>query len=128
MTEGRRQSGRADEPRLPRRSVVDPELLNPERRRANQLPEGEDQPGPVVVELNLLHELGLVGAEARLLELLAALLGTRPERADPLRISEGYWRCDLSVRETRRLVGLDREIGRARRASTTSGRIIWSGA
>ena len=116
MTEDSTEAGLADQQWFSRPSVLDSELLDPSRRRANLLPENEDEPGPVVVELNVLHDLGLTGAESRLRAMLAAVLRTQARRPSALRISEGYWRCHLSVREIRRLASLDREASRGRRA------------
>jgi subtilisin family serine protease len=116
MMEGRPGETRPDRLRLARRTVVDPELLDPERRQANQLPEREDESGPVIVELNLLHERGLLAAEARFLKLYLTVVGPRKARIAPLQLTEGYWRCELSVTETRQLVRLDRRASPVRHA------------
>lgn len=64
----------SDGPPLVLRAVIDAELLDPARRLANGLPEREDQPGPVIVELNLRHARGLPGAEERFLELYGRMV------------------------------------------------------
>jgi hypothetical protein len=48
------------DPPLVQRVVIDAELLDPVRRLANGLSEREDQPGPVIVELNFRHARGLL--------------------------------------------------------------------
>jgi serine protease AprX len=116
MTDGGPEEAGADRLRLAQRTVVDAELMDPERRQANQLPVREDEPGPVILELNLLHERGLQGAEARFLQLYRAVVGGHASRVAPVWITEGYWRCQLSVAEIRRLVRRDRAVNRIRRA------------
>ena len=107
----------ANEPDLPvdppllRRVVIDTELLDRERRLANGLPEREDEPGPVIVELNLGHARGVPGAQVGFIELYGRLLAAEPAlHQPPVEITSEFWRCDLSVDQARVLVSLDRSV------------------
>jgi len=88
-----------------RQSTVADALSNPRERKRLRMPEGENDPGPVVVELNLLHEGALAGAAKRFKMLCQQVL---PEdRRKPQLIANTYFRCDLSMNEIRELVRLD---------------------
>ena len=93
---------------------LDEELTDPARREAHILPEAEDQPGPVVIELNLRHEAGTAGAERAFFTLYGRLgVGSREE---PVVLSVGYIRVLLSVDELRRLLAMEAEEPISRRA------------
>jgi subtilisin family serine protease len=95
-------------------SRIDEELTDPARREAHILPESEDQPGPVVVELNLRHEAGATGAERAFFVLYGHLsVGSREE---PIVLSKGYIRVLLSVDELRQLLAMEAEEPISRRA------------
>jgi serine protease AprX len=99
--------GRAPERGSPlvRRTIVSDALLDAAERERLGFPTGENQPLPVVVELNLRHRDGLSGAERRFLELYRQL----PGRLDPEPelVAETYYRCQLSVQQVRTLVAGD---------------------
>jgi subtilisin family serine protease len=99
------------DPPLLQRAVIDAELLDRERRLANGLPEREDEPGPVIVELNIRHARGLPGAQARFVELYGRLIVANVTVGpSPIEITSGFWRCDLSVDHARVLVALDHSV------------------
>jgi serine protease AprX len=79
---------------------------DPVQRRRLGLPDGADEPTPVLVELNLLHARGLIGAEARLLEVYDQL-DLPGDRERPHEVANTYYRCHLSYNEIRKLVQLD---------------------
>lgn len=67
------------------------------------LPSGEDAPLQVVVELNLLHEGGLDGAETRFRNLYREL-GLPGE---PRPVANTYFGCRLSIRDIRAVIEAD---------------------
>jgi subtilisin family serine protease len=68
------------------------------------LPRGDDEPLPVVIELNLQHTQGLSGAASRLTECWnAAHLGGQP----PPLTADIYCRADLSIVQVKALVQAD---------------------
>lgn len=91
-----------DRPRLIQRSIVADALNDPEERRRIGLPPGDDVPLPVVVELNLGHPEGMNGAADRLLREWAQV-----SDAPPGRISDTYYRGQLTTRQVRHLAQLD---------------------
>ncbi|MGH2355164.1 MAG: S8 family serine peptidase, partial [Chloroflexota bacterium] len=93
---------------LMRQATVSEALKNAEERRRVGMPEDEGTPGPVVVELNLLHAKGLPGAEARFKELYNTAVANWDERP-PRLIANTYYRCALSMDEVRRLVQEDQK-------------------
>jgi serine protease AprX len=99
-------SRRGDGPPLVRRTIVSDALLDPDERRRLGFPAGEDQPLPVVVELNLRHHEGLTGARERFLELYGQVPGEGRD-PEPELVAETYYRCRLSVEQVRALVAAD---------------------
>jgi serine protease AprX len=93
-------------PPLVRRTIVADALLDPDERRRLGFPADEEEPLPVVVELNLRHHDGLSGARSRFLELYAQVPGERRD-PEPELVAETYYRCRLSVRQVRALVAAD---------------------
>jgi serine protease AprX len=99
-------SPRGDGPPLVRRTIVADALLDPDERRRLGFPAAEDEPLPVVVELNLRHHDGLSGARRRFLELYGRVPGERRD-PEPELVAETYYRCRLSVEQVRALVAAD---------------------
>ena len=91
-------------PPLVRRTIVADALLDAAERERLGFPTAEDQPLPVVVELNLRHREGLTGAKRRFIEVYGRVPGERP---DPELVAETYYRCQLSVEQVRALVAAD---------------------
>jgi serine protease AprX len=87
-----------------RQSTVADALSNPRERKRLRMPEGENDPGPVVVELNLLHEGAFAGAAKRFKMLCQQVLH---DDRKPQLIANTYFRCALSMNEIRELVRLD---------------------
>lgn len=77
-----------------------------DRRKEWGLPEDPEVPGPYMVELNLRHPEGLDGAaDAFEKELFPHVLGDGS--GPPSRITTAYFRCELRVREWRKLIKTD---------------------
>ncbi|MDQ3344559.1 MAG: hypothetical protein M3524_13470, partial [Actinomycetota bacterium] len=75
---------RRDRPLL-RSGVISEALTDPHQRQKLRLPEDPNAAGPMVVELNLLHEEGLDGAEERFKELYVAEVGAwEPDPPEPV--------------------------------------------
>jgi serine protease AprX len=91
---------------LVRPGTVSEALRDPRQRASLDLPEGDDEPLDVVVELNLLHADGLEGARDRFGELYAQIEPKQPE-SEP--VANTYVRCKLSLNELQELVRLDQE-------------------
>src|SRR4030095_5000007 len=70
------------------------------------LPGTNEEPCKIVVELNLFHAEGLPGARKRF-EKLYEGLPTDYEKRPPILIANTYYRCWLSVQDSRRLVSVD---------------------
>jgi hypothetical protein len=66
-------------PPLVRRTIVADALLDAAERERLGFPTAEDQPLPVVVELNLRHREGLTGAKRRFIEVYGRVPGERPD-------------------------------------------------
>jgi subtilisin family serine protease len=106
------------------RVTVPPELDSPANRERWKLEEQEHGRGPYLIELNVLHVGGLPQATKVFLELFARVCGDLSE-ADgipapprPARVGKSYYRCDLRVKEWRRLVAEDeKQAGAAARES-----------
>jgi subtilisin family serine protease len=88
-----------------RQATISEPFRTPSERRQVGLPESEDDPGPVVVELNVTFVTGIMGALGRLRMLFDQL--QIPIRGDFDLIANFYVRCRLSVAEIRRLVTAD---------------------
>jgi hypothetical protein len=86
------------------RRFAPPELYDPKKRREWKLGRRDEDRGPYVIELNLLHIEGLSGAVAALEARLAALNGEDPAPPRPDFISKTYARCMLTVKEWQRLL------------------------
>jgi subtilisin family serine protease len=81
-----------------------------ERRRVGLMPDNKT-PGPVMIELNLMHAKGLRGADADFKKLYQRIIRNSPESLIP--IANTYFRCHLSVDQVRQLVREDQssEVG-----------------
>jgi serine protease AprX len=90
---------------LIRPGTVSEALQDPNLRESLELPTDETTPMDVVVELNLLHESGLEGADTRFKQLYAKL-GTREK---PELVATTYYRCRVSGDDIRKLVSIDQE-------------------
>jgi subtilisin family serine protease len=93
-------------PALVRRTIVADALLDPAERRRLGFPAAEDEPLPVVIELNLRHREGLTGARRRFGELYGRVPGELLD-PEPELVAETYFRCRLSVEQVRALVAAD---------------------
>jgi subtilisin family serine protease len=67
------------------------------------LPAADDEPLPVVIELNLQHAHGLSGAVSQFQADWAAVIGGSP----PPQIADIYCRADLTIRQVQALVNAD---------------------
>jgi serine protease AprX len=101
---GARAGAAAQDSPLVRRTIVADALLDPAERARLGFPTGEDEPLPVVIELNLRHHDGLAGAMRRFQELYRQVPGEPPA---PELVAETYYRCQLSVGQVRALVAAD---------------------
>jgi choline dehydrogenase len=82
----------------------------PERERVGLKPTNRE-PGPVMVELNLMHAQGLPGAEKRF-----TLLFTKTTNRPPTslrKIANTYFHCYLSIDEIRKILNMDETDGGA---------------
>src|SRR6266567_6223774 len=86
---------------------------DPVERKRLGLPEGDDSPTPVLVELNLLHAKGLVGADEGFKEAYSQL-GLPADREPPREVANTYYRCYLSYNEVRLLVQRDQQAANSR--------------
>jgi serine protease AprX len=92
-------------------------FLDPEERKALGMPEKQETPSPVVVELNLFHKKGLTGSESKFKKIYDELwqkLQVKPPPVQPLRIADTYFRCRLSVPQAQTLVELDQKSAKQR--------------
>ncbi len=86
------------------RTFAPPALYDRKKRQEWRLEEEPGGRGPYIVELNLQHTEGLLGAIATLKELHAQVVKTSYE---PTPISRTYYLCRLSWTECRKLLKLD---------------------
>lgn len=91
------------------RATVAPALQDPNRRAEWDLPTNESTPGPYMVELNLLYKGGVEVAAQKFEEFYSEKIGADAKKRPPVRITQTYYRCQLSVREWRKLVKADEE-------------------
>jgi serine protease AprX len=97
----------AEKPRrLVPNAVLAEAVTSPVERARLELPEGEDEPFWMIVELNLRHAEALEGAKRAFFELHRDALG---DRARPQEVTNTYYRSKLSVGDARRLVAEDEE-------------------
>ncbi len=89
------------------RATIPPALHDKEQRAEWKLPTSESEPGPYMVELNLLYREGLVAASEKFKELYSKVLGKKAAERRPILISRTYYRCKISVNEWRKLVRED---------------------
>jgi serine protease AprX len=89
--------------------VVARDLFDPQERRANKLPTSDDEPLPVVIELNVDHVKGAAGARLRFLRLYEEETRGAPRREPPVELTNAYLRCWVTTTEINRLVRRDRE-------------------
>jgi subtilisin family serine protease len=99
---------------LLRNEIIADALLDPVERAAIGLPAGEDEPLPVVIELNLRHDSALPGALEQLKRNWDSIqIGGPP----PEPTAEIYCQADLTIGQVRALVGADLAVeNRSRRA------------
>lgn len=81
-------------------TVLAEALASPVERARLGLTRRDDEPLPVVVELNLRFHKGLQAARERFIDLYAE---EAKERPGPVRIDTSYFRCKISVDDARRL-------------------------
>ena len=94
---------RRDRP-LVQRAIVSDALMDPEERERIGFDPSPTAPIPLVIELNLRHRDGLEGAAQQFLAHYTAAL---PGAADPDRVADTYFRCELTEAEILRLVEAD---------------------
>ena len=99
----RQGDDRRDRP-LVQRAIVSDALMDPDERARMGLDRGPDATMPVVVELNLRHRDGLEAAAG---QFLAHYRATLPDRPDPQRVADTYYRCELTQDDILRLVEAD---------------------
>jgi len=101
--EGSRNAARPVDLRSTLRSAVISDAFrhpgSPERSRRLGLPESASSRSSMMIELNLQFASGLAGAEKRFLDLWKQLLDGRTVE----RLSDSYYRCDMSLDEAQRL-------------------------
>jgi serine protease AprX len=112
----RRNPPKKPEPPFPPlgRATVAPALQDPKRRAEWDLPTNESTPGPYMVELNLLYKGGVEVAAEKFKDFYNEELGAAAKERPPVRITQTYFRCKLSVREWRKLVNADEKAGESR--------------
>jgi len=86
-------------------------IQDPQRRKRLGLPADDQTPGRMMVELNLAHVAGLTGAESRFQEIWARQF---PAGRPPMRISNSYYRCTISVHEAVQLTKADQGTAKVR--------------
>lgn len=91
------------------RATVAPALQDPKRRAEWDLPTSEFEPGPYMVELNLLYKGGVEVAAKKFEDFYKKKIGTAAKERPPVRITQTYYRCKLCVQEWRELVKADEE-------------------
>ena len=89
-------------------------LASKAERKRFGLAEDDTTQMPVVVEMNLSHKGGLKEAKNRFLEVFRR---TFPERPEPTLLADTYYRCMLTIKEVRRLIGADQAAVDARKRS-----------
>jgi len=88
-----------------RQSTLSDALKDDEQRRVLRLPVSDDEPCPVVVELNLTHAEGLGGAEKRFRELYDEL----GLPGSPRKVANTYMACTLTINQVKTLIARDEE-------------------
>lgn len=86
-----------------RDEIISDALLDPGERAGMGLPVTDDEPLPVVIELNLQHARGLPGAVSQLQADWAAAIGGSP----PPQTADIYCRADLTIHQVQALVSTD---------------------
>jgi len=94
----------ADEGELLEQSTLSDALRDPAQRYLLRLPDGDDEPLYVVIELNLMHEKGLEGAMKQFLRLFRKRV---PHAGKPTPVANTYLACRLSMSEIRDLITRD---------------------
>jgi len=89
---------------LLRNEIIAEALIDPVERESMSLPMGDDEPLPVVIELNLQHALGLTGAVA---QFDAAWRGAALPGTPPPQTADIYCQANLTLRQVRALVAED---------------------
>ncbi|MFC9664563.1 S8 family peptidase [Nocardia sp. NPDC127606] len=97
------------------RTFAPPGLYDKERRKEWRLEEEPGRRGPYIVELNLQHTEGLLGAVATLKELHAQVIRNAPE---PTPISRTYYLCRMSWAECKKLLKQDEQHALAKAGQT----------
>jgi len=92
------------------RAVAPPALNDSDSRVKWGLPSSEDELGWYMVELNLLHNGGLIDAGTEFLALYATVVGAAQMASHPpVPVSKTYFRCFLSVKQWRTLISQDQQ-------------------
>lgn len=93
----------ADDDELLEQSTLSDALRDSNQRELLRLPHGDEAQLDVIIELNLLHERGLKGAEARFRELHDSLKLS----GEPTEVANTYVACRLSMHEIQTLIHAD---------------------
>ena len=92
------------------RSIAPPALNDAASREKWGLPADESELGYYMVELNLMHGTGVIGAGVKFLELYKSIVGEDQAAAHPpVALSKTYFRCFMSVKQWRALIAKDQE-------------------
>lgn len=86
--------------------VTDPEL----RSEKFGLPVEDDEPGDYIIELNLSYDGGVQQAGIAFRELYQKALGEAATQRPPVFISKSYYKCTLSAKELRTLIGEEDDV------------------
>jgi serine protease AprX len=89
-------------------TVLSEALIDETERRRLGLPERNDVPFPIVVELNFRYRQGLAAGAERFREIYGQVIGSR--RPEPYPIDTSYRRCKISVDDARRLAAEEQDL------------------
>ncbi len=101
------------------RQAVPPQLEDDEMRRRWGLGSSPGDRGPYMVELNVQHVEGLMGAAHGFYSLVQAVRGPVDDDGDPwhvTRISPEYVRCELALSEWKTLIATDQKNAATKKA------------
>jgi serine protease AprX len=89
-------------------TVLSEALTDETERQRLGLPEQNDVPFPIVVELNFRYRQGLAAGAKRFHEIYGRVIGDR--RPEPYPIDMSYRRCKISVDDARRLAAEEQDL------------------
>jgi hypothetical protein len=88
------------------RETLSEALVDPDERARMGIDAADDDPMPIMIEINIAHPGGLEPARARLMELFARVC---PENDVPVHVSGALYKGWLTIEQSRRLVLADAE-------------------